>query len=191
MRPLRIALVGPENVGKTSLILKLTNPSMDVLRHESPTIRVACVEGRVRLPSGEVFVELWDTVGQERFDSLPPAFYHSKDVLMLVFDVTDSATLSALRLYADAARAAIPLDSETLYWVVGNKTDCEDARVVDREGWDLAQAMGSGYTEVTATDYNAVHAMFVEILGRACASAKSVGERRRALTAEAPDVPCC
>jgi len=46
--------------------------------------------------SSSCFLQLWDTAGQERFQSLGTAYYRGADMCVLVYDVTDRASLDQL-----------------------------------------------------------------------------------------------
>jgi Ras-related protein Rab-7A len=48
-----------------------------------------------------VSLQIWDTAGQERFQSLGHSFYRGSDGAVLVYDVTDSASLEHLQHWKD------------------------------------------------------------------------------------------
>lgn len=39
-----------------------------------------------------VTLKLWDTVGQERFNSIPPSYFRKSDVVILVYDLEDESS---------------------------------------------------------------------------------------------------
>jgi Ras-related protein Rab-7A len=68
-----------------------------------------------------------DTAGQERFSSLSTAFFRGADAALLMFDVNEPETLTALEKWWEEFRERAPLYDEDLEdyccVVVGNKTD--------------------------------------------------------------------
>jgi Ras-related protein Rab-7A len=52
---------------------------------------------------------LQDTAGQERFSSLATAFFRGADAVILVYDVTDPASLPSLVKWWDEFRTRAPV----------------------------------------------------------------------------------
>lgn len=75
-----------------------------------------------------VTLQIWDTAGQERFQSLGVAFYRGSDAAILVYDVTDPASLDHLerwqREFLDRI-PPVPNGPPFPFLVVGNKIDKE------------------------------------------------------------------
>ncbi|XP_063721067.1 ras-related C3 botulinum toxin substrate 1-like [Symsagittifera roscoffensis] len=85
MKRIKCVLVGDGTVGKTCLLLRLTEdkfaydylPTVFDTRNYHLTIE------------GETYsLELWDTAGQEDYDTLRPLSYPNTDVFILCFSVT-------------------------------------------------------------------------------------------------------
>jgi Ras-related protein Rab-6A len=65
----QVAVVGDCGVGKTSLILNLVCGSVDLGGGPSQ-VATTSICHTITLPSGQVALDIWDTVGQERYRSL-------------------------------------------------------------------------------------------------------------------------
>lgn len=78
-----------------------------------------------------VTLQIWDTAGQERFQSLGVGFYRGSDAALLVYDVTDPASLDHLQHWQQEfvqhvgglAGAAMMGAPPFPFVVVGNKAD--------------------------------------------------------------------
>ena len=80
-----------------------------------------------------VTLQIWDTAGQEKFQSLGYAFYRGADCCALVYDITNSKSFENLDKWKDGfIENAGPDDPKTFPFVlIGNKVDREPERKVD------------------------------------------------------------
>merc|ERR1740130_61810 len=79
-----------------------------------------------------VTLQIWDTAGQEWFQSLGVAFYRGADSCVLVHDITDAKSFDNLESWMDEFLAhAAPRNAESFPFVVlGNKADLDSKRQV-------------------------------------------------------------
>ena len=81
---------------------------------------------------------IYDTAGQERYDSLSLSYYKKADVVLLVYDISKKSTFDKIKKYyiqkiKDNCKKDIPV------LLLGNKTDMENKREVScEEGMFLA-----------------------------------------------------
>ena len=196
---LAIAVVGKSGVGKTSLIEKFLNPRYDI--QESTSSTKACCRKTKRIPIHDVehTIDLWDTVGQERFNCIPQLFYHYKDAIIFVYDVTDVVSFQTLPHFVDAARSAIPSDTSTLFAVFGNKCDLsKDKKVSEIDAKAYSDSIGATHSIVTATEASSVHNVLCSLIEQIISSKQqspdehtddsiSVDEKTEKCTV----LPCC
>ena len=80
-------------------------------------------------------LQIWDTAGQEKFQSLGHAFYRGSDCCALVYDITDRKSFEALSRWRDNFfENAGPSDPESFpFVVIGNKSDLNEERQVPTE----------------------------------------------------------
>lgn len=103
-RPLKVILVGSSGVGKTSLINAFFDQPFD--SDPQPTVAPAFCCSTVQLPSGaKVDLHIWDTAGQEKFQSIGSMFYRDSDVAFVCFD-TD--TVGTIPNWISKVRAQVP-----------------------------------------------------------------------------------
>uniref|UniRef100_A0A095A861 Ras-related protein RABH1b n=1 Tax=Schistosoma haematobium TaxID=6185 RepID=A0A095A861_SCHHA len=79
----------------------------------------------------QIRLQLWDTAGQERFSSLIPSYIKDSSVAIVVYDVTSRESFVRADKWIAEIRTERP--SKTLVFLVGNKVDLEDKRVVTTE----------------------------------------------------------
>ena len=190
-RTISIGVVGPSGVGKTSIIQKYINERYDVLGNETPTTRNTQVSSRVTINNTEFQLELWDTVGQERFNSVSRSFYHDKSAIVFVYDVTDVLSFEKMKQFVVDAKNAMAVD--TLREIIGNKTDCENWEVQDDEVAAYASKIKATARVLTATDPEQVKAAINDLVQRASERAAPTSEAPRPVQVanEGMWVDCC
>lgn len=71
-------------------------------------------------------VDIFDTAGLERYDSLTPNYYANSRAVILVFDLNDSSTMHPLAGFRDqAVGGSICVEENCYFALVGNKVDLE------------------------------------------------------------------
>ena len=123
----KVVLLGSQNAGKTSLILRYTT------RTFSPTPAAATIgsslHARKLIHDGiRVKLQIWDTAGQERFRSMAPIYYRGAHVCVLVYDVTDRRSFEDVRSWLEELGRTVP--KETVIYIVGSKIDLVTQRVI-------------------------------------------------------------
>jgi Rab-like protein 2 len=85
----KIILLGDSAVGKSKLVERYLQDNYDPRRLSTHALTLY----RKNVTLGDdneqvVKVDLWDTAGQEKFNSMHPTYYYKADVCILVFDLT-------------------------------------------------------------------------------------------------------
>lgn len=102
---------------------------------------------------------LYDTAGQERFRSLIPSYVRDSSVAVVVYDVTKRATFLNTSKWIEEVRAE--RGDDVLIMLVGNKTDCSDARQVStEEGENMARKDDVMFIETSAKMGDNVKTLF-------------------------------
>ncbi|PAV22676.1 GTP-binding RAB5 [Pyrrhoderma noxium] len=126
----KLVLLGESAVGKSSLVLRFVKDQFDDYRES--TIGAAFLTQTVPLEDGStVKFEIWDTAGQERYKSLAPMYYRNANCAVVVYDITQRASLEKARTWIrELQRQADPSIVITL---CGNKLDLDERRQVTQE----------------------------------------------------------
>lgn len=114
-----------------------------------------------------VTLQIWDTAGQEKFQSLGYAFYRGADCCALVYDITNQKSFENLTKWRDGfIEHAAPQDPNSFPFVlIGNKIDREADRKVQAskaEQW-CKQNGNIPYYEASAKENVSVDESFVEM----------------------------
>lgn len=68
----------------------------------------------------QIKFEMWDTAGQERYRALAPMYYRNCDAALLVYDLTDAESFSALQSWYQELQKNVP---NCIIVLAGNKID--------------------------------------------------------------------
>ncbi|XP_054805153.1 ras-related protein Rab7-like [Prosopis cineraria] len=120
---LKVILLGDCGVGKTSLMNQYVYKKYS--EHYKSTIGADFVTKELQVDDKTVTLQIWDTAGQEKFQSLGSAFYRGADCCVLVYDVNVPRTFETLNAWHDGFSKQADLnDPEAFPFVLlGNKID--------------------------------------------------------------------
>ncbi|KAF8547740.1 ras-domain-containing protein [Imleria badia] len=135
MLTVKLVVIGASGVGKTSLRNQYISGRFSTgYRATIGADFITKTLPHPTQPDQVVTLQIWDTAGQERFSSLSTAFFRGADAALLMFDVNQPETLTALKKWWEEFRERAPIDDEDLEdyccVVVGNKTDLVNARAL-------------------------------------------------------------
>jgi len=157
----KLVLLGESAVGKSSLVLRFVKDQFDDYRES--TIGAAFLTQTVQLDDATtVKFEIWDTAGQERYKSLAPMYYRNAHCAVVVYDITQSASLDKARTWIrELQRQA---DPSIVILLCGNKTDLEARRQVTKEeAQKYAEEEGLMWAEASAKTGEGVTDIFTSI----------------------------
>lgn len=85
----KVVLLGSAHIGKTSMVSKLMQDERATSDKYVSTIGAAFTTKRIALSSGRTLcLGIWDTAGEERFESVSRAFYRDSNVAIICYEVT-------------------------------------------------------------------------------------------------------
>ena len=157
----KVILVGESGVGKTCLLSMYVK---GVIEQTIPTIAVEFCTKEIELCDGtKVKVQIWDTAGEERFKSLAMTYYRKAYGILLLFDVTKKSSFMACKNYLEEVR--INSDKKCVIYLVGNKIDLVDERVITKEAAEeFAKNENIKYIETSAVKNMKVTEAFTSLL---------------------------
>ena len=121
-KTIKVVLVGDSGVGKSSLLNSLMN-RYDI-NHTHPTIGAAFAALKYDDPIYEtVTLNLWDTAGQEKFQSLLPMYLRDADIIVFVYDTANIETLENINSKWIKTVKKSENEHKTTWMLVGNKVD--------------------------------------------------------------------
>ena len=94
-------------------------------------------------------VNMWDTVGQEKFRSLSETFYKRADGVIIAYCINDRDSFDNMKIWLDQIEKFAPEDVKKI--LIATKSDLESEREVStEEGQKLALAGGMEFFEVSS-----------------------------------------
>ena len=155
----KVVLVGDYDVGKQELLKRYVDNVF--MGKYVTTVAVDLMVKTIELDGKRVKLQLWDTVGNERYRSLTTAYFRGAHAVILVYDVTKEATFDSLRGWSRQVQEyASP---EVVKMIVGNRCDCEpeDKAVSTESGQALADELNCTFFEASPkTGLNVKKAFF-------------------------------
>ena len=121
----KVVTIGESGTGKTSVIQKFHSGVF--YQEVMPTIGSFSLISTISVDDTEVHLTLWDTAGQEKFNSLLPLYMRGAHAVLVVFDISDPEPLVGLeKIYNDLKDEFPP---GACFFLVGNKSDLVDENI--------------------------------------------------------------
>ncbi|XP_063903759.1 ras-related protein Rab-28-like, partial [Zophobas morio] len=126
-KQLKIVFLGESSVGKTSIIRRFCYD--EFTRQYNQTIGADFYIRRLVLPGRhEVTVRITDVGGFEFHGHMLANYLFNSNLIILVYDITNSVSFDCLPLWIDAIKRII--DNPPICAIIGNKCDLEHQRAV-------------------------------------------------------------
>ncbi|KAJ3435978.1 rab gtpase [Anaeramoeba flamelloides] len=152
---LKIILLGESKVGKTTLMIRIIKNEFD---NPKTTIGASYMEKTYEGLDGKNYLfNIWDTAGQEKFDSLSTFYTRDAGCALILYDITDRKSFLELERFFKKLEFA---DEKVFAILIGTKYDLvaenEELREVSiQEGSEKAKLMNSDFFEISSkTTYN-------------------------------------
>ena len=122
----KVIVLGDIAVGKTSVIGRyITNTFSEV--HKS-SISCEFKKKKIEVDADtEVNLQIWDTVGEERFLSVTKQYYNNSHGAMIIYDLTNRNSFTKMNKWINYVKDNAP--KNIVIMIVGNKSDLTDKKV--------------------------------------------------------------
>ena len=146
---IKLILLGNAAVGKTSIINRyVTDTFEDELISSSS---MTYTQKRIIINKQKITLNIWDTVGQEKFQSLSKLFFNDTKIVILVYSIINRDTFKKLDYWLNTFRETI--GDDVVLGVAGNKADLfENQEVEEEEGEKYAEKIGAIFSLISAKD---------------------------------------
>ena len=159
---IKIILVGDSGVGKTSIInryyLNEFRIDMECTLSMNFVIKEILIEGR------KIQLNIWDTLGQEKYYSCNKLFIKNSNIVILVYDITRKNSFENLDFWYNSINNELGKDFSL--GLAGNKFDMVyKEEVSEEEGLDKAKAWGAHFSLLSAkSDKDGIDNYFEELV---------------------------
>jgi small GTP-binding protein len=131
--PLKLILIGDGRVGKTSIINKYINNKFN--EGEEITVSSSYIEKIQIFNSKKYKFSIWDTAGQEKFNSITPIYYRDAKGVLLVYDITNLNSFSRVKKWREELKT---FNNNAIIVIAGNKCDfLNDKNNINKEFVDI------------------------------------------------------
>lgn len=154
----KIVLVGDTNVGKSSIAIRFAQNRF--FENTEPTIGAAFLTKKIRYNETDYVLNLWDTAGQEKYNSLIPMYYRNANAAIIVYDVTNEQSLNSASRWLNELNTIVP---DIFILLVGNKCDLEN-QIHQTNINDYVNKNNIKHLEVSAKTNHNINEMFELIL---------------------------
>jgi small GTP-binding protein len=145
----KIIVIGDQNVGKTSLILRHAENKFK--ENYLPTLGVSITTNSIDLPlrKAKVNFSIWDFGGQQYFRRVRLSYYAGCQACFIVFDITNKDSFDNIMKWDEERKRFAGGDIPTI--LLANKSDLAAKRVVpEKDIVEFANAHGFTYFETSA-----------------------------------------
>ena len=137
---IKIILIGDSGTGKTNLITVAAGYEFN--SNTLTTRACSYIQKKYTLHNAEYKVNVWDTIGQEKYRSLTKIFVKESKIVVFVYDITNKNSFESLPFWKKIVDELLS-DSPVL-GIVGNKMDLYvDEQIKSEEVEKYAQEIGA------------------------------------------------
>ncbi|CAE7194347.1 YPT31 [Symbiodinium sp. CCMP2592] len=149
VRRMKVVLIGDSSVGKSALVYRFINNTL--LADPKATVGISFFKQTLMDPlmNQQYPLQIWDTAGQEKFQSVTTHHYRAADGALLVFDIANERSFQNLDKWLAELRENT--DPSVVVALVGTKADLSAQRAVSTErAQGYARGNGLLYVETSA-----------------------------------------
>ena len=160
---IKVTLIGNSGVGKTCIITRYTD---DVFNENSAsTIGANFIEKKINIGNKEYNLNIWDTAGQEKYQSLGKHFYKDSYIVCLVYDITNQESLDSLKSvwYPNLQKYG---EQYSVLAVVGNKIDLYenvDDLADEEQAKQFAKEINATFIQTSAKNGDGIDNLFTNL----------------------------
>jgi len=158
----KIVMTGDSGVGKSQLIQRFVSNTFE--DNHSPTLGVEISTQFLDIDNKKIALSIWDTMGQEQYQSLASLYYKGAGGAILVFDIFKRESFLSIAKWKENLSSNCSETVATL--LIGNKLDLKEQRQVTHdEAIQYAEELNFAYIETSAKDSTNVNRAF-ELLAK-------------------------
>jgi small GTP-binding protein len=163
IKELKVILLGEPGVGKTNIISRYLSGSFN--QSSNPTIGSTFGEKIIKKEGVTYSLKVWDTTGQERYNSITKLFVKGSHIVILVYSIDNLQSFEKINFWYNYIKEELQ-EGKYILGILGNKRDLYEFEVVSEEdGKKLAQKKNAVFGLVSAKiDVNGIINYFDTIL---------------------------
>ena len=146
-KEIKVILIGDSGVGKTNLINIALGLGFNA--KQEATSAASFSRLNIKTETNNISIDLWDTIGQEKYKQLTKLFYNNSRIVIFVYDIASRITFEELTFWINDIKEQI--GNDYVAGVIGNKSDLYLEEEVKREEGDvLAKSINAEFLLISA-----------------------------------------
>ena len=130
-RSIKVILIGDSKVGKTNILSRLVNNEFN--DKHIPSLSLEYYNHSIKINNYIIRMQIWDTAGQEKTNSLISNYYRSAEVAIFVYSINDIKSYNSIQeWYKELINENNDDNNNVKKVLLGNKLDLENGRQVDK-----------------------------------------------------------
>jgi Ras-related protein Rab-2A len=125
----KIIVIGDSGVGKSCLTTQAVRNNFE--EFYTATIGFEFLTFNMRINNNVLKLQIWDTCGQEVYKSLITNFYRNSSLALILYAINNMDSFKHAETWLNELKAQA--NPRVKVFLVGNKSDLEDERVVSKE----------------------------------------------------------
>ena len=126
---LNILLIGDSTSGKTQLLLRYVDEFFPEMHLATIGVEFKCK--KIKLNDININLQIWDTVGPERFRSISKNLIRNSNGLIFVYDIINRSSFSLIKDIYKNIKDIKPENVKVI--IVGNNKEMENERQVSKD----------------------------------------------------------
>ncbi|CAI2379365.1 unnamed protein product [Moneuplotes crassus] len=156
----KLIIIGDSGVGKSCLLSRIMDNTFKEEHNVTIGVEFGCFI--VKVNKSVIKLQIWDTAGQESFQSITRIFYRGANCVFLTYDIQREESFLNIKKWLKEAK--VQSDPDTLFYLIGNQADCEDTRAITKqraEEYKVKMKL-DGFYETSAKNGQNVESAFID-----------------------------
>ena len=125
----KVIVIGDSGVGKSCLTTQAVRNNFE--EFYTATVGFEFLTFNMRINNNVLKLQIWDTCGQEVYKSLISNFYRNSSLALILYAINNSDSFKHAETWLNDLKSQA--NPNVRVFLVGNKSDLEDERVIPRE----------------------------------------------------------
>lgn len=157
----KVLILGDPSVGKTAILNQFVDREFST--KYKPTIGADFLSKQIEVDGKFYTLQIWDTAGQDRYQSLGSTFYRGADLCIIVYDISKRETFENIQTWMDRFNNYTGFDTGDFpIMILGNKSDIVEREIEKEEGEKFANEKNLKFFEVSAKTADNITKSFEE-----------------------------